>query len=222
MAFAFSESDVVEQIAGNPTNKVGSLKAPGQAQVRFRLHAALDGDATLKRGFNCYREAVYFSRRDRDRGREDGVDRIATEDDFREHPEAYRAYLEWIRDPQFPVGILPYISPAVLRLLEDGSINTVQELAFAKDLTFRDYEDRITKTVPIESVPELVEPRKLARHWLTLRPESQKPPETETERLRRELAEANAKLAKPPTRKPGRPPKSKNDAQNVQATAGSG
>lgn len=223
MSWTFNENDIVKQVGSDGTNKAGILHAQGKARVRFRLHAELDGDKTAERGYPAYKEAIYVSPRDIDRGREDGVDRKAKDEDFREHAEAYAAFRAWIEDPQISVRQLPYLSPAVLRLLEDGEIGTVQELASLPNLTFRDGEGRITQRVAIDSVPELVAPRALARQWLALKPAQPDRPESETERLRRELAEAQAKLATQPKR--GRRPGSKNkpkaapDAKDVQRTA---
>lgn len=213
--FAFSEKSVIDQVGNSQSGVAGALTPMGQAHVSFRLHAVIDGDATAARGYPVFREAVYFSRRDVIKGREDGVDRLATEDDFREHPEAYQRFKAWIANPQVSVRQLPYLSPAVLRLLDEGEITTVQELASAPNLVFRDVEGQIKQRVAIDAVPELIEPRALAREWLGKKPAgtSLAVPETETEQLRRQLADLQASLS----RKPGRPKGAKNRPKaNVQ------
>jgi len=210
MGFEFSEEDVRRQISGDGTNGAGELRSSAKAHVRFRLHAVLDSDATAKRGYPAYREAIFFSRRDVTRGKEDGVDREATDEHFRNHPQEFEQFKEWLKHPQVPVYALPYLSPAVLRLLDEGQITTVEQLAHAPNLTFLDVEGRVAQRVSIDAVPELKEPRALAREWLGKRPQkaAEVIPETETERLRRELAEAQAKLQAP--KRGGRKPGSKN------------
>lgn len=210
MGFEFSEADVRSQVKGDGTGGAGTLRSAAKAHVRFRLHAVLDAKATEERGYPCCREAVFFSRRDITRGKEDGVDVEARDDHFREHAEEFAQFKEWLKNPQVSVRSLPYLSPMVLRLLDEGQITTVEELAHAPNLTFLDNEGNVGQRVSIDSVPELTEPRKLAREWLGKRPQkaAQAIPETETERLRRELAEAQALLAKP--KRGGRKPGSKN------------
>jgi hypothetical protein len=194
--FTFSEDDIRRQVGDRTEGFAGSLTPAGTAAVSFRLHAILDGQTTEDRGYPAYKETVYFSRRDVNRGREDGVDRIATEEDFREHAPAYERFRKWIQDPQISVRMIPYLSPAVLRLLDDGQITTIQELASAPNLTFLNEEGGVRLRVAIDSVPELAEPKKAAKEWLAKRPNlSEALPETETDRLRRELSEAQAKLA---------------------------
>jgi hypothetical protein len=193
--FEFNEEDVRRQVAGK-RDASGSLTASSKAFVCFRMHAILDADATAKRGYPVFKEAVYFSRRDISSGKPDGVDRPANENDLREHPEALRALKEWMQDPQIPVYHLPYLSPVVLRLLDEGQISTIQQLAQAPNLTFLNAQGEVIQRVAIDSVPELTEARALARQWLGKRPTRAVTaiPETETERLRRELAEAQAQL----------------------------
>lgn len=214
MGFEFSEEDVRRQVSGDGTGSSGVLRSGAKAQVRFRLHAVLDGDATEKRGYPCFREAIFFSRRDVVRGREDGVDREATEEHFREYPEALEQFKEWNKNPQIPVYALPFLPPTVLRLLDEGEITTVQQLAFAPNLTFRDGEGKVTQRVSIDAVPELKDARALAREWIGKRPAHAPTaiPETETERLRRELAEAQARIEaqSAPKKRGGRQPGSKN------------
>ena len=216
MGFEFSEEDVRRQVQGDGTGGAGTLRSSAKAFVTFRMWAAQDGQKTAERGYPAFRDAVYFSRRGE---KNDGVDKEATEEHFREYAAEYAQFKEWMKDPQFPVYVLPYLAPHVLRLLDAGEITTVQELALAPNLTFRDNEGRVSQRVSIDAVPELKEPRRLAREWLGKRPE--KPlealPETETERLRRELAEAQAKLsaahppqATAPKKRGGRKPGSKN------------
>ena len=211
MGFEFSEEDVRRQVSGDGTGGAGALRSSAKAFVTFRMWAAQDGQKTAERGYPAFRDAVYFSRRGE---KNDGVDKEATEEHFREYPNEFAQFKEWMKDPQFPVYVLPYLAPHVLRLLDAGEITTVQELAHAPNLTFRDNEGRVSQRVGIDSVPELIEPRRLAREWLGKRPEkpSEVLPETETERLRRELTEAQAALqtVTAPKKRGGRKPGSKN------------
>lgn len=196
MGFEFSEEDVRRQIQGDGSGGSGVLRSSAKALVTFRMWAAQDSVKTAERGYPAFRDTVYFSRRGE---KNDGVDKEATDVHFKEYPAEYAAFKEWMKDPQFPVYVLPYLPPHVLRLLDAGEITTVQELANAPNLIFRDPEGNVAQRVAVDSVPELIEPRRLAREWLGKRP--QKPvealPETETERLQRELAELKAQLAKP-------------------------
>lgn len=226
MGFEFSQEDVRRQVGSN-TAAAGSLTATTKARVCFRLWAILDAEETEKRGYPAFKEAIYFSPRDVERGKEDGVDRKATEEHFRDYPEAFEQFKAWIRNPQIPVQALPYLSSAVLRLLDAGQIRTVQELAQAPNLTFLDHEGNVSQRVSIDSVPELKEPRELAREWLSKRPVEPLAvlPETETEKLRRELAELTQRLnvQAAPKKRGGRVkgsknrPKAKPDAQNTQS-----
>lgn len=226
MGFEFSQEDVRRQVGSN-TAAAGSLTATTKARVCFRLWAILDAEETERRGYPAFKEAIYFSPRDVERGKEDGVDRKATEEHFRDYPEAFEQFKAWIRNPQIPVQALPYLSPAVLRLLDAGQIRTIQELAQAPNLTFLDHEGNVSQRVSIDSVPELKESRDLAKEWLSKRPVQPLAvlPETETEKLRRELAELTAKINAGPKRggrvkgsknKP-KAPKASPDAQNTQS-----
>lgn len=207
MGFEFSEEDVRQQIQGDGTNGTGVLRSAAKAFVTFRMWAALDGPKTAERGYPAFRDTVYFSRRGE---KNDGVDKEATEEHIKEYANEYRAFREWMKDPQYPVFLLS-LPPYVMRLLDAGEITTVQELAGAPNLIFRDEKGNIDKRVSIDAVPELIEPRALAREWLSKRPQPQKEalPETETEKLQRQIAELQAQVAAKPKRG-GRKPGSKN------------
>jgi len=159
MGFEFSEEDVRRQVQGDGTGGAGTLRSSAKAFVTFRMWAAQDGQKTAERGYPAFRDAVYFSRRGE---KNDGVDKEATEEHFREYAAEYAQFKEWMKDPQFPVYVLPYLAPHVLRLLDAGEITTVQELALAPNLTFRDNEGRVSQRVSIDAVPE--EERHLALH----------------------------------------------------------
>lgn len=217
MGFEFSEEDVRRQVQGDGSGGAGILRSSAKALVTFRMWAAQDAAKTLERGYPAFRDTVYFSRRGE---RNDGVDKEANDSHFKEYPQEYAAFKEWMKDPQFPVYVLPYLPPHVLRLLDAGEITTVQELAAAPNLIFRDGEGNVSQRVSIDSVPELQEPRRLAREWLGKRPA--KPvealPETETEKLQRQIAELQAQIAKPKKGWPKGKPRKKalNDGKDAQ------
>lgn len=194
----FNEESVRQQV-GAKRDAVGSLTFAGQARVKFRMWAVLDGPATEERGYPCFRDAIFFSRRDVERGKEDGVDREATPQHFQEYPDALEEFKAWMQNPQIPVQALPYLSAAVQRLLDAGNIRTVQELALAPNLIFRDHEGKESQRVSIDAVPELKEPRELAKEWLSKRPMQPLAvlPETETEKLRREIDELRRSFEAP-------------------------
>lgn len=97
------------------------------ARARFYAHAALNGDATEKNGFETYDDKVYVEIRIPDST--DFVSRPATNDDFVTFPQAY-AQFERIRDwKQHSLDLLPGVPLSKLATLRSMKLHTIEQLA---------------------------------------------------------------------------------------------